>query len=226
MRIFLDSANVDIVSEMLAQYPLLSGVTTNPTILAREKAPPLSRLRMLRDIVGHGLLFAQVLATDAHTMTLEALRLVDALGEHTVVKLPATAEGLSAMRTLRAAGATVTATACFTPMQGALCALAGASYVVPFISRIDAAGDGLAVAREMVETLRAQSLSAEVLAGSFRTARQVAEVCRAGVTNITVSPEILPQLIENTLTERAVDAFHADFAALTGNENTRMEWLQ
>jgi fructose-6-phosphate aldolase 2 len=226
MLYFLDTANVAAIARCADLYPL-AGVTTNPTLIARERRPFAALLGDIRAVIGAAaMLHVQVVGSEAATMVAEAERLRERLGGAFHPKVPLTPQGLKAIRHLAAAGFAVTATAIATPQQALLAAAAGAAFVAPYVNRLDSiAGDGVRVVAEMVRLFSLHGLSTRVLAASFRTVQQVHEVALAGGQAVTLAPELLEALLAHPLTDAGVAAFAADWTAAYGAGRTVLDEL-
>ncbi|MDU3078034.1 MAG: fructose-6-phosphate aldolase, partial [Mixta calida] len=172
MELYLDTADVAAVKRLARIFPL-AGVTTNPSIIASGKTPVDEVLPALKEALGgRGKLFAQVMAPQAEGMVEDAFRL-RAIINDLVVKIPVTAEGLAAIKQLRAAGVPTLGTAVYGASQGLLAALAGAEYVAPYVNRVDAqGGDGIQTVSDLQQLLTLHAPGAKVLAASFKTPRQ------------------------------------------------------
>ncbi|MDR7462212.1 MAG: fructose-6-phosphate aldolase [Armatimonadota bacterium] len=215
MRLFLDTANLEEIRAGV-RMGVVSGVTTNPTLLAREGVLELeAHVRRIAETVA-GPVSVEVTATDAEGMVREARQLAR-WSEHVVVKIPATSAGLEAMHQLRREGIPVNATLVFSVNQALLAALAGATYVSVFLGRVDdVSWDGLAVVRESVEVFRNQGISSQVLAASVRHPLHVLEAARAGCAAVTLPFSVLQQMIRHPLTDVGLERFLADWRKLQG----------
>lgn len=216
MLLFLDSADLSKIEAALRRYPL-DGVTTNPTILARDIKPdtPLRELLFsIRRLTDGKKLFVQVTADDADGMVRDAQTIVKTLGGDVTVKIPSTAEGFEAIRVLKGLRVSTAATACYSPSQALLAAKSGADFVAPYISHLDNLSlDGAAAAGEMARLFTAHGLPTQVLAASFRTAAQVERCLACGVTAVTVTAEMLDTLSAHPGTDRELDAFRKNWSA-------------
>lgn len=222
MKLIIDNANIDEIRAMYEYFPM-DGVTCNPTILAKEKRNPYDVLKEIREFIDDGELHVQVVSEDSDTMVEEAYRIREELGDDTFIKIPTNKEGLRAIRILAAGGINVTATAIYTQMQAFLAAKAGASYVAPYINRIDNLGsDGVRTAREIHDMFRNYGFQTEVLAASFKNSRQVITLCEYGIGATTISPDVLDLLIKNDSVVAALSAFKDDFEGLCGKGKTML----
>ena len=218
MKIFIDSADISAIRKRIDLYPI-DGVTTNPTILAHEGRDPRQVLSEIRQIIGEeAILFAQAIAQDAGEMAAEAKYIISLCGKNTVVKLPAIPEGFKAMRMLKKEDIATCGTVVYTPMQALFAAKAGASYVAPYVNRIDNMGyDGVEIVKQIQDILDSyEELDCEILAASFRNSQQVLELCAYGIGSITVSPAVIDGFFRNPAVDGAVADFTADFQKLTG----------
>lgn len=223
MKLIIDNANIDNIRCMYEFFPM-DGVTCNPTILAKEKRNPYDVLKEIRDFIEDGELHVQVVSEDSDTMVEEAYRISKELGKDTYIKIPTNKEGLRAIRSLAASGFHVTATAIYTQMQAFLAAKAGASYVAPYINRIDNLGsDGVRTAREIHDMFRNYGFQTEVLAASFKNSRQVITLCEYGIGATTISPDVLELLIKNDSVVAALHTFRDDFEKLCGKGKTMLD---
>lgn len=223
MKLIIDFANLDQIKEMYAYYPV-DGVTTNPSILAKEGKNPYEVLKAIREFIGGTAeLHVQVVSLEAEGMVKEAHRIQEELGLSTYVKIPVTREGLKAMKTLTAEGVNITATAIYTQMQAYLAGKAGAHYAAPYVNRIDNLGaDGVKVAKEIHDIFKKNGLKTEVLAASFKNSQQVLELAKYGVGASTISPDIIEGLIKLDAVTCAVAAFTKDFEGLCGEGKTML----
>jgi fructose-6-phosphate aldolase 2 len=212
MQYLLDTANIEDIKRGFDLYPL-AGVTTNPTIIAKEKVRFPSVLCDIRNTIGsEAMLHAQVLGRTAWEMVQEAHEMIRAAGEGLYIKIPVVPEGIKAIKQLHKQGIRTTATAVFAPQQALLAAVAGADYVAPYVNRLDnICGDGIGVVGEIVTLLRIHKLPTRVLAASFKNAEQVHRVSLAGSQAVTVNPEIIELIMDHPLTISAVRQFAADW---------------
>ncbi len=221
MRLIIDDANIEAVKRVWDLYPC-DGVTTNPSILAKSGRNPYEVLQELREVVGKdGELHVQVISKTAEDMLKEAKVITEKLGANTFVKIPATPEGLKAMKAVSALGINVTATAIYTPMQAFLAAKAGAKYTAPYINRIDNMGyNGVQVAMDIQDIFENNGLETEVLAASFKNSQQVLELTKYGVGACTIATDVIEGLIKNAAIDSAINAFVDDFEGLVGEGKT------
>jgi transaldolase len=212
MKIFLDTAAIDDI-RTAARWGILSGVTTNPSLFAKIGG---SYDDVLKEIcsVTPGPVSAEVVAADVEGMLREG-RHFAALAPNIVVKIPMTAEGLEAIAALAREGIKTNCTLIFSANQGLLAARAGASFLSPFVGRLDdISEDGMNVVRELVAIVRLHEISTEVLAASIRHPRHVTEAALAGAHIATVPLEVLTQLIHHPLTDTGIMKFRSDWASV------------
>ena len=224
MKFIVDFANLDQIKEMYAYYPI-DGVTTNPSIIAKEGKNPYEVLKSIREFIGkEGDLHVQVISLDAESMVKEAHRIQKELGDNTFIKIPVSREGLKAIKALSLEGANITATAIYTQMQAYLAGKAGAHYAAPYVNRIDNLGaDGIKVAKEIHDIFKKNDLKTEVLAASFKNSQQVLELAKYGVGAATISPDVIEGLIKLDAVSSAVDTFKKDFEGLCGEGKTMVD---
>lgn len=221
MKFIIDDANIETIKELYQFFPV-DGVTTNPSILAKNGKAPYETLKEIREFIGREAeLHVQVVALDAEGMLQDAEQIQQELGINTYVKIPTTKEGLKAMKALSGKGANITATAIYTPMQAYLAGKAGAHYAAPYVNRIDNLGaNGVQSAKDIHDIFKKNELKTEVLAASFKNSQQVLELCKYGVGASTISPDVIEMLIKNDSVTMAVDVFTKEFEALCGASKT------
>lgn len=209
MQIFLDTADVKEIREMAA-LGLVDGVTTNPSLVAKEGRP-------FRDIVAEiltivdGPINLEVVSTDAPGMVAEGRELAK-LHTNVVVKIPLIAEGLKAVRLLHAEGIRTNVTLCFSAPQALLAAKAGASYISPFVGRLDDISHvGMELVRQIVTIYENYGYATQVLAASLRTPVHFLEAALAGAHVSTLPPAVLRQLLKHPLTDAGLERFLADW---------------
>lgn len=226
MLYLLDTADVRAIARCADRFPL-AGVTTNPTLVAREKRPLLDLLTEIRSILGeYAMIHVQVMGAGAETMVAEAARLCGRFGPNLYPKIPVTPQGLKAIRLLAAAGYSVTATAIAAPQQALLAARAGAAFTAPYVNRIDnASGDGPGVVSQMVHLFSSFGLPTRVLAASFKNVQQVHAVAMAGAHAATMSPDLLEAVLSHPLTDSGVAGFNKDWAAAFGQGTTILDLI-
>ena len=216
MELYLDTSDVVAVKALSRIFPL-AGVTTNPSIIAAGKKPLDVVLPQLHEAMGgQGRLFAQVMATTAEGMVNDALKLRSIIAD-IVVKVPVTAEGLAAIKMLKAEGIPTLGTAVYSAEQGLLAALAGAKYVAPYVNRVDAqGGDGIRTVQELQTLLEMHAPESMVLAASFKTPRQALDCLLAGCESITLPLDVAQQMLNTPAVESAIEKFEHDWNAAFG----------
>ena len=217
MKLFIDDANLEAIKEINEYYPV-DGVTTNPSILAKAKRDPRETLKAIREIIGEDkIIFAQAVDLSFEGMIKDAHMIVELLGKNTVVKPPSTPTGFKAMMALKKEGIPTCGTVVYTPMQAYLAAKAGASYVAPYVNRIDNMGyDGTGVVKKIQNILENNGMDCEVLAASFKNSQQVLELAEYGVGNATCAADVIKGFVKNLAIDGAINDFVEDFKALTG----------
>lgn len=219
MKLFIDDANVENIKRLMDIYPI-DGVTTNPKILAKIEKDPRETLTEIRQIIGKSaMLFVQVLPLKAEEMVKDAEYIMTLCGQNTVVKIPSIPEGFKAIRMLEKEGISTCGTVVYTPMQALLAAKAGASYVAPYVSRIDEMGfSGIDVVKEIQNILDIHNIDCEVLAASFRDCQQLLELYSYGIASITATPEMIESLAKNVEVDEMIRLFASSFEKLTGKK--------
>jgi transaldolase len=209
MKFFLDTASLKEIREA-ASLGVLDGVTTNPSLLAKESGEPEEILVEICRTV-NGPISAEVVATDAEGMVREG-RHWASLHENIVVKCPCTAEGLKATKTLSSAGHRVNMTLVFSPSQALLAAKAGASFCSPFVGRLDdISTPGMDLVRDIVQIYRNYSFSCEVLAASLRHPQHIVEAAKAGAHIGTMPLSVFQSLLKHPLTDIGLKRFLDDW---------------
>ena len=210
MHIFLDTANVDQIREA-AKLGVVSGVTTNPSLMSQEEgADYRATIKEICSIIP-GPVSAEVLAEEAGSM-IEQARDISAWAPNVVIKIPATTAGLEATSVLAKEKIKVNFTLCFSLNQALLGALAGATYVSPFVGRLDDAGhDGMQLVRDIVEVFKYYQLSTQVIAASIRHPLHCVAAAKAGAHIATIPYSVLMQMIKHPLTDVGVIRFLADW---------------
>ncbi|MQC18675.1 MAG: fructose-6-phosphate aldolase [Chloroflexi bacterium] len=208
MRIFMDTANIDEIRRGAA-LGVVDGVTTNPSLLAREGVEYRDRVLEICEVV-NGPISAECISTEYEALVEEARRIA-AWHPNVVVKIPMGEVGLQAIKTLSAEGIRVNTTLIFSANQALLAAKAGAAFVSPFVGRLNDAGhDGMEVIREIVQIFGIFDLDTEVLAASIRNPRDVTESALAGSHVATLPSAVLFQMIQHPLTDKGIEIFLRD----------------
>jgi len=208
MFMLLDTANPGEISKALEALPI-AGITTCPTILAREKRKPLEILKDIRALIGDGMmLHAQVMGENVDEIMKDALALRENVSGSFYVKVPVTIEGLKAMRLLAKEKIVFTATTIHSASQALLAADSGASFLAPYINRIDNLdASGAELVRNIATFLEARHYQAKILAASFRNVHQIVEVLVAGAHTVTLSPDLAWKMAEHPMTDISVAQF-------------------
>jgi len=207
MKLFIDTANIDQIREMAW---VIDGVTTNPTLVAREKRPFEEIVREICGIVD-GPVSAEVTALDAPGMISQARALAE-IHDNVVIKIPMTEAGMRAVNELSQEGIRTNVTLVFSANQALLAAKCGASFVSPFVGRIDdAGGNGMDVVSEIVEIYRNYGFSTEIIVASVRHPRHVLEAALLGAEIATVPYAVLKKLFNHPLTDVGIDRFLKDW---------------
>ena len=210
MKFFVDTADTAVIKE-LESTGLLDGVTTNPSLIAKSGRDFKEVIAEICEITG-GDVSAEVAATEFGQMIKEA-HVLRAIADNVVIKLPLTFDGLKACKQLTEEGTKTNVTLCFSANQALLAAKAGATYISPFIGRLDDMNiDGLELIREIRVIYDNYGFDTEILAASIRTANHVRECALIGADVATVPPSTLQGLVKHPLTDKGLDAFLADWA--------------
>lgn len=219
MEYILDTADLKAIKHCNEFYPL-AGVTTNPSIIAKENTDFWALVKSIRDIIGPDkLFFAQTVQTTADKIVEEAKLLNEKSGGAFCVKIPICEEGLKATMELNKLGIKVLMTAIFTPAQALIAAKAGADYVAPYVNRLDnIIGDGCEVVAQIVEQFAIYDLPCKVLAASFKNAEQVHKCALAGCQCVTVTDDVLKATITHPMTDAAVAGFEKDWKNVYGDK--------
>jgi len=211
MKFFIDTANFD---DIKAAYEMgfIAGVTTNPSLIVKEKRDLHEVIQQIADLV-EGPVSAEVIATTAPEMVKEAHELIK-LGENVVIKVPMTAEGLKAVAVLSKEGIKTNVTLIFSANQALLAARAGATYVSPFVGRVDDISmDGIQLIEDIAEIFMIHNISTEIIAASVRTPMHMTQCAKAGAHIATVPFNVLQQSLKHPLTDAGLARFLADWEA-------------
>ncbi|HEY3526712.1 MAG: fructose-6-phosphate aldolase, TalC/MipB family [Nitrososphaeraceae archaeon] len=209
MKIFLDSANLESI-KTYNDMGILDGVTTNPSLLSKEKGDPRKVMNEIVRIV-KGPVNLEVIGTDYEVMIEEAHRLKK-YGENVVVKIPMIPAGLRAVKRLAQEGISTNVTLIFSSNQAILAAKSGASYVSPFIGRLDDNGqDGMSIVREITQIFANYKFETEILVASIRHPIHVIEAGKCGADIVTLPPEILQKMFTHPLTDKGLNGFLSDW---------------
>ena len=209
MKLFIDTANIDEIKEV-AKWGVLSGVTTNPSLIAKEG-------RDFKDVVTEitglvdGPISAEVTSYETEGMVTEA-REIAKIHENIIIKIPMTKEGLEAISILHKENIKTNCTLIFSVNQAILAASAGASYVSPFIGRIDDIGyEGMTLIKDIMKVFYNYGVETEVIAASIRTVSHVKEAALAGSDIATIPYKVYNQMLKHPLTDKGIDAFKKDW---------------
>jgi transaldolase len=211
MKFFIDTANIDEIREA-ASLGLLDGVTTNPTLLCKEAGKG-TYTEILKEIcrIVPGPVSAEVVAQGADGMVDEGRKL-RAIAENIIIKVPCTTEGIRAIQKFGAEGIQTNATLCFSANQALLVAKAGATYVSPFVGRLDDVGQpGMDLVADIVEIYNNYSFATQVIVASIRSVQHVYEAALIGADVATIPFKVIAQLIKHPLTDVGVDLFLKDW---------------
>ena len=215
MRIFLDTANIDHIRNA-AKLGIISGITTNPSLVSKEATAAYSEDKYEADVkeicsIIPGPISAEVLVEEAQAM-IEQARRISTWAPNVVIKIPATTDGLEATSALAKENIMVNFTLCFSLNQALLGALAGATYVSPFVGRLDDAGhDGMQVVKDIVDVFKHYELPTQVIAASIRHPQHCVAAAKAGAHIATIPYNVLMQMIHHPLTDIGVTRFLADW---------------
>lgn len=214
MKIFLDTANIDEIKEG-ASWGIVDGVTTNPSLIAKEKRDFKQVVKEICDIVD-GPISAEVISEDSEGMINEAKELVK-IHKNIVIKIPMTVEGLKAVSKLSKEGIKTNVTLIFSPNQALLAAKAGATYVSPFLGRLDDVGSqGMDLVRTIVEIFFNYDYDTEVIAASIRHPLHVVDAALAGAHIATIPMKVLQQMVKHPLTDKGIESFMNDWKGAFG----------
>lgn len=209
MKLWLDTANIDEIRE-INSWGVLAGVTTNPTLVGKEGVDFETRLKEIASEVD-GPVCGEVTGTERAAMVDEGLKLVQ-IAPNIVVKVPVSPNGYAAVKDLTANGVKTNMTLCFSAGQAILAAAAGATYISPFLGRVDDIGnDGIGLLAEIVEVYRIQNYQTLVLAASLRSPQHVVDSAKAGADVATMPYSVFKQLVKHPLTDIGLERFMSDW---------------
>ncbi len=214
MQYLLDTADVESIRRACESYPI-DGVTTNPTIISKQKTDYAQLLREIREIIGkEGMFHIQTTKIDTESIVKEAIALRDYINGNFYVKIPTFEPGIKAMQILKKMGFKITATAIFTQQQALIAARAGADYVAPYVNRLDnISSDGVGVVADICHLIKNFNLETKILAASFKNVEQVHRISLVGTHAVTIQPELLESMIYHPLTDAAIMDFAKDWRA-------------
>ena len=210
MKFFLDTANLDEI-RAAAEFGVVDGVTTNPSLVAKEGRPFRELILAICKLLPKGVVNAEVVSTDTAGILREGRELAT-WHPNIIVKIPLIPDGVRALHVLAGEGIRVNVTLCFSAAQALLVAKAGAYFVSPFVGRLDDIGqDGLVLLREILEIYRAHNFSTQVLAASLRHPIHVIEAAKMGCHIATLPAKVFEQLFKHPLTDRGLETFLKDW---------------
>ncbi|RII32295.1 fructose-6-phosphate aldolase [Clostridium chromiireducens] len=214
MRFFLDTANVEHIKEA-NEMGVICGVTTNPSLIAKEGRDFNEVINEITEIVD-GPISGEVVSEDAEGMIKEG-RIIAAIHKNMIVKIPMTVEGLKATKVLASEGIKTNVTLIFSATQSLLAANAGATYVSPFLGRVDDISMiGMDLVRDIAEIFEIHGLETEIIAASVRNPIHVIEAAKAGAHIATVPHSLILQMVKHPLTDQGLEKFKADWTAAFG----------
>ncbi len=215
MQLFIDTANLEEIKKAHS-YGVLDGVTTNPTLLSREGVEPMVQLKKISEVV-KGPISAEITGLDSEGMVEEAKELVK-ISSNIVIKVPCTVEGLKATKELTASGIKTNLTLCFSSSQALLVAKAGATYVSPFVGRLDdISADGMSLIGDIRLIYDNYGISTQIIAASIRHPLHFLESARLGADVATVPFTVIEKLMKHPLTDSGIKRFLDDWVKLKEN---------
>ncbi|MBO6789777.1 MAG: fructose-6-phosphate aldolase [Dinoroseobacter sp.] len=210
MKFFVDTAEIDAIAE-LNDLGMVDGVTTNPSLIMKSGRDILEVTKEICDLVD-GPVSAEVIATEADDMIVEGRKLAK-IAENITVKVPLTWAGLKTCKTLSDEGTMVNVTLCFSANQALLAAKAGATFISPFIGRLDDINlDGMDLIADIREIYDNYAFDTEILAASIRTVNHVTEAAKIGADVMTAPPDVIKKMVNHPLTDKGLDQFLKDAA--------------
>lgn len=214
MKFFIDTANVDEIREV-ASWGVLAGVTTNPSLVAKEGRDFKTVLKEILTLVD-GPISAEVVSLKSDEMVEEAKQYYE-MHPNIVIKLPMTEEGLKACKILSSKGVKTNLTLIFSPNQALLCARAGATFVSPFVGRLDdISTDGIQLIKDIADIFAIHGIDTEIISASIRTPGQVIESAKAGAHIATIPYKIFKQMLKHPLTDQGIERFLKDWESAKG----------
>lgn len=218
MEYMFDTANIELIEEGIKIFPI-TGVTSNPSILKKEgKIDFFNHFRKIREIIGMDkTLHIQVVAEDCEGILKEAKAILENVDDKVCIKIPVNAEGLKAMKILKAQGVSITATAIYTTAQGLLAMEAGADFIAPYFNRMENMSiNPREVIKAFADMIEKYNYPTKILAASFKNIGQVNDSFAAGAQTATMAPEILIDALKMPAIQKAVDDFAADWESVFG----------
>ncbi|WP_333784185.1 fructose-6-phosphate aldolase [Thermocrinis sp.] len=214
MQFFLDTGNVEEIKQAL-EWGILDGVTTNPSLIAKTGRPFLEVAKEILQLVD-GPVSLETVSRDAKGMIEEGRKLAE-LGDNVVVKIPMTPEGIKAVQELESEGIPVNVTLVFSPSQALIAAKAGATYVSPFIGRLDdASNDGMRIIRDIKTIFDNYEYDTEIIVASVRHPMHVVEAALIGADICTMPFEVMKKLFQHPLTDKGIELFLKDWEKVPG----------
>lgn len=212
MKLLVDSANIEHIKQINHNYPV-DGVTTNPTLIAKENRDFYQLIKEIRTVIGESkLLFVQTISEAADAIVQEALEIWRVLNKNVIIKIPVTVEGIKAIKKLKKQGVKTLATTVYTPMNAFVAAKAGANYVAPYVNRIENVnGKGTAVVQEIKQIFVNANFACEIISASFKNVQQIKEVCLSSSDGITVPPTLIDQFLDVPSIKEDVQRFKLDW---------------
>ncbi|MBQ7574243.1 MAG: fructose-6-phosphate aldolase [Clostridia bacterium] len=219
MKYLIDTGHIEDIRRINEFYPI-EGVTTNPTLVAKEKSDFWALIKEIRSIIGPDkALHVQTVQTTAEKMVEEAKLIKETVGGELYIKIPIGEEGLKATMELKKLGIGVTMTAIFTPQQALIAAKAGADFVAPYVNRLDnIVGDGVGVVEDIVIEFDNYGIDCQVLSASFKNVEQIHKCALCGCHSATIAPDLFKAAISHPMTDAAVSGFTSDWKATYGDK--------
>ncbi|ASA57767.1 transaldolase family protein [Vibrio gazogenes] len=217
MSVYLDTSDIEQIKTLSDLLPI-AGVTTNPTIVAKSGVKMINLLPRIRDALdGDGLIFGQVISTNADDIVAEALKL-NQMVDHFVVKIPVNMQGVKAIKRLKNEGVTTLGTAIYTSQQAFFAALAGASFVAPYINRIDMlTGNAIETVESISNLLSHHAQTCQIIGASFKNTKQVIDCLSIRQASVTIPVALVHQMMENPSVNEAIDQFNQDWLDCFGS---------
>lgn len=216
MKFFIDTANIEQIKEA-ASIGVLDGVTTNPTLIAREKGDPIDIYKQICEIVD-GPVNAEVLSLETEGMLSEGRKLAK-LHDNIVVKIPMTKDGLKAVKVFASEGIRTNVTLVFSPLQALFAAKAGASFISPFVGRLDdISTSGMDMVAQIAQIFGNYAIETEILVASIRHPMHVVEAAMMGADIATIPFKVIEQMLKHPLTDKGIASFLADYNKVYGDK--------
>ena len=218
MEYMLDTANIEMIKMGVEIFPI-TGITSNPSIIKKEgKIDFFNHFKKIREIIGiEKTLHIQVVAEECEGIVKEAKAILENIDNKVCIKIPVNAEGLKAIKVLKAQGVTITATAIYTTVQGLLAMEAGADFIAPYFNRMENMNiNPREVIKALADMIEKYNYSTKILAASFKNIGQVNDSFVAGAQTATMAPEILLDALKMPAIEKAVDDFSKDWEVIFG----------